>query len=49
MDLTEVRFEELDANSTTLIMRGLNRQTTREMFLAMLCFGWEIMTFSQMT
>lgn len=36
MDLTEVRFEELDANSTTLIMRGLNRQTTREMFLAML-------------
>ena len=39
MESAEVRFEELDATSTTLIMRGLNRQTTREMLLTMLSFG----------
>lgn len=39
MDSVEVRIEELDAGTTTLIMRGLNRQTTREMFLTMLPLG----------
>lgn len=36
MDSGDVRIEDLDATSTTLIMRGLNRQTTREMLQTLL-------------
>ena len=39
MDSGDVRIEDLDATCTTLIMRGLNRQTTREMLQTLLCLG----------
>ena len=40
MDSGDVRIEDLDATSTTLIMRGLNRQTTREMLQTLLCLDF---------
>jgi hypothetical protein len=35
----EFRIEDVYATSTTLIMRGLKRNITREMFVTILCFG----------
>ena len=36
----EFRIEDVYATSTTLIMRGLKRNITREMFVSILYFGW---------
>ena len=46
MDLIVARIEEIDDACTTLIMRGLNRQVTREMVARMLHFGCNGVVFS---
>lgn len=46
MDSGDVRIEDLDATSTTLIMRGLNRQTTREMLQTLLRLGFLMWTWA---